>query len=753
MPKSTRRPRSSPSIAPRGGDSPGSPASARRVSRRVGAAAIAAVLLVALGVGAWWWLRGAAIRTVEGPIVLISIDTLRADRLPVYGYTRGETPHIDALAREAVVFDRAYAHSPQTLPSHASLFTGLLPFEHGVRDNLGFALERGARTLAGLLRERGYATGGFVSAYVMRGETGVGQGFDTFDDRLPPASSEVGVGEVQRAGLDTLGAAERWLDSLASRRAFLFLHLYEPHTPYTPPARYRRLDPYDGEIALADEIVGRLLASLRRRGLYDGALIVLLSDHGEGLGDHGEQEHGLFLYNETIRVPLVVKLPGQRGGGRRVAAPVQHVDLLPTVLALAGAPVPAGLRGRALVPVFDGGTIPEQGLYAEALYPRYHFGWSELYALTDARYRFIRAPRDELYDVEQDAAERRNLAPGRPQTVGAMRQALDRLLAGAAIDAPAAVSEDDRERLRALGYVGSQVAATSAPGAEALPDPKDKVGVLERYRQALELVRGGRTDEAIDEFRGIAAENPGMADVWDELAGLLSRQGRTREAVDAYRREVEATPHNPAALVSVAQALVQLGDLDEAGKQAELALDLLPEQDSRWRAAAHTVLMRLALTRKDPAAARAQAARARGADPESPLPDYAEGLIRYDAGQFAEAVPRFEAALRLSRPRTFQLPELRYHLGDSLARLERYAEAEPVLTDEVRLFPQNLRARAALALLYRAQGRTAESDQAVDGLVRTAPTAEGYGLAAQLWTMFGEPQKAAAARAAGRRKP
>jgi tetratricopeptide (TPR) repeat protein len=223
--------------------------------------------------------------------------------------------------------------------------------------------------------------------------------------------------------------------------------------------------------------------------------------------------------------------------------------------------------------------------------------------------------------------------------------------------------------------------------------------------------------------------------------------------VEAYKREVEATPHNPAALVSVAQALVQLGELGEAGKQARLALELLPAEDGRWRAAAHTVLMRLALTGGNPAEARAEARRARAADPESPLPDYAEGLIRYDAGQFEGALPHFEAALRLSRPRTFQLPDLRYHLGDTLARLERYAEAEPLLREELALFPRNLRARAGLAMLYRAQGRVAESDQAVDGLVRTAPTAEGYGLAAQLWTMFGEPRKAAEARAAARAKP
>jgi len=715
-------------------------------SRRGLTVALVAILGLA-GAGAWLWFAGQGATRVEGPIILISIDTLRADRLPVYGYQKVQTPAIDELARDGVVFDRAYAHSPQTLPSHASLFTGLLPFEHGVRDNLGFALKPGAKTLAGLLRERGYATGGFVSAYVLRAETGIGLGFETFDDRLPPASSEVGTGDVQRGGAATLAEAERWLDGRTSKRLFLFLHLYEPHSPYSPPKRYRHDDPYDGEIAYSDELVGQLMASLKRRDLYSDALIVLLSDHGEGLGDHGEREHGLFLYRETIRVPLVVKLPGRRDAGRRVASPVQHIDLLPTILDLVGAAVPDGVRGRSLVPAFHGGAIPEQGLYAEALYPRYHFGWSELYALTDARYRFVRAPRDELYDIDQDAGERRNVAADRPQTAGAMRQALERLLAGAAIDSPASVSAEDRERLRALGYVGSQATATSAPGADAFPDPKDKVGVLEQYRRALDLVKNGRTDEAIREFRSMASDNPGMADVWDELAGLLIRQGRVREAVEAYKREVEATPHNPAALVSVAQALVQLGELDEADRQARLALELLPLEESRWRAAAHTVLMRLAVTRKDPDAARAEAQRAREADPRSPLPDYAEGLVHYEAGRHAEAIPHFEAALRLSRPRTFQLPELRYHLGDSLARLERYAEAEPLLQEEVRLFPYNLRARAAMAMLYRTQGKVAESDEAIASMLRLSPTDEGYSLAEKLWTMFGERGKAAAVRA------
>jgi len=706
---------------------------------------ILAAAVVAVAAAGWTGWRLAHTSTaLSGPIILISVDTLRADRLPIYGYRKVTTPAIDALARDGVVFDHAWAHAPQTLPSHASILTGKLPFEHGVRDNLGFTLKGGA-TLAEMLKARGFATGGFVSAYVMRRDTGLGRGFDTYDDRLPTSSPEVAIGEVQRAGADTLAAARAWLAARTSSRYFLFLHLYEPHTPYSPPARFTQFDPYDGEIAYSDELIGELVADLKSRGLYDEALIVFLSDHGEGLGDHGEAEHGLFLYQETMRVPLVVKLPRQAGAGTRVAAPVQHIDLVPTILALAQAPTPRGLRGRSLVPAFSGGAIPEQGIYAEALYSRFHFAWSELFSLTDARYRYIRAPRDELYDIQEDRAEQTNVADARSSTRVAMRQALDGLMAGTTIDAPSAVTAEDRERLKALGYIGMQATAGTAPGAETLPDPKDKVQVLEQYRTALDLMREGRMGESLALFERIGAENPGMADVWSEIGGIQIRLGRTGDAIAAYRHLVEIAPHDPSALVTVAQLLVQTGKLDEAQAQASAAVTMLAGAEGRWKAAAHRVLMRVALERKDVALARAEAARANEADPSMPMPDFVEGRVRYDAGQFQEALPFLEKAVQAAAARTFPVPDLHYYLGDTLARLERYEPAERELSLEIRLFPSSLRARAARAMLYRAQGRIAQSDQEIEDLVRTSPGREGYTLAAQLFTMFGEPAKAQAA--------
>jgi arylsulfatase A-like enzyme len=242
---------------------------------------------VAVVFGAAWLFSTTASRR-SGPVVLISIDTLRADHLPVYGYRAVRTPTIDALAADGIVFENAYAHYPQTLPSHVSILSGRLPFEHGVRDNVGFAVKPGETLLPAMLHDAGFTSGGFVSAYVLRDETGIGTGFDHFDARLPPSSPEIAIGEVQRDGAATLAAAKEWLDVLQASRFFLFFHIYEPHSPYKPPSRFSQYAPYDGEIAYADEIVGGLIGSLKRRGLYDDALIVLLSDHGEGLGDHGE---------------------------------------------------------------------------------------------------------------------------------------------------------------------------------------------------------------------------------------------------------------------------------------------------------------------------------------------------------------------------------------------------------------------------------------------------------------------------------
>ena len=472
--------------------------------------AVAAILAL----GAWAVLRGrwgAAPSAADGPIILISIDTLRADHLPAYGYTHVRTPNIDALASEAAVFEQAYTHSPQTLPAHTSILSGQLPFDHGVRDNIGFTVKPGQWFIQRALHERGWPTGGFVSAYVLRSATGINQGFDTFDSDLPPASPELSIGQVQRDGSQTLAAAEKWLGARDAKPFFLFLHFYEPHKPYAPPARFAPYGPYDGEIAYADELVGRLFDRLRAAKLYDRATIVLLADHGEGLGDHGEQEHGMFLYRETTHVPLMVKLPG-RHPARRVAAPVQHIDLVPTILDLVGA---AG-ASRAARPI----AAPAARRHRHVA-RRGHLRGGALFALPLRLERAVCADRLAL-SADPRAARRAVRSRARPE-----RDHLDRrrAAAGAAGDARRARVADrervdhrpgrrqrrrqaaaHRARLRRRRQQRRAVAARRlAAGPRRTRSRSSK-----RYRRAADLAGSLKYDEAGRIYREVLAEDPEM---------------------------------------------------------------------------------------------------------------------------------------------------------------------------------------------------------------------------------------------------
>jgi arylsulfatase A-like enzyme/Tfp pilus assembly protein PilF len=711
---------------------------------------LAALCTTLAAVGGWRFARASA--PVSGPIIIISIDTLRADHLPAYGYTRVATPAIDALAADGVVFERAYSHAPQTLPAHAALLSGQLPFESGVRDNVGFTIKPGERLLPQMLRDRGFTTAGVVSSYVLRKDTGIAQGFDFFDGEMPAGSAELSIGQVQRDGGESELIAEHWLDSIGTARAFLFLHLYEPHKPYAPPERFSRYAPYDGEIAYADEIVGRLVKYLKSHQFYDRSTVILLSDHGEGLGDHGEQEHGLFVYDEAIHVPLIVKQESNVGAGRRVASVVQHIDLVPTILDLVKAPVPGGLRGRSLKPVLeDSGALPPAAVYSEALYARYHFGWSELTAITDDRYRYIKAPREELYDLQHDPREQANIAAARPQPRQALRGALDRVVAGASIHPPRDVPAEARERLESLGYVGGQSFAAPRPG-ESLPDPKDKRQILEQYREAVELAAARRWPQAIAVLEEILRGDPEMADVWGQLAIFATRLDRFDLAADAYAHHIELQPDEPTAYIGAAAALLKLRKLDEARDHARLAADVAPPANRRARAAAHEMLARIALARHDPDQAREEARLGKEADPTLPLPLFIEARVLYDEARYEDALLLFERAIgELKKPGALQMIELHFYTADTLARLERSDEAEAEFFEELKYFPQNTRARAGLAMLYQAGDRFDEAEAVLGDMIRITPTPESYALAARLYSMFGNRKQAEALRAESRR--
>lgn len=532
---------------------------------------------------------GPEMRLADGtPLVVISVDTLRADRLPAYGYDGVETPAIDALRGDGILFERAYTHVPLTLPAHVSLLTGTLPPSHGVRDNLGYSV--GPETtplLQQTLKAAGYATGAGVSAFVLRAATGLDRGFDFYEDgiELNPDPSSPGIQSAQRSGGETFDAVRPWLRSVAGRPFFLFFHIFEPHTPYDPPAEFaaRYESAYDGEVAAADAVVGELLDELRSLGVYDEALIVFLSDHGEGLGDHGEDEHGVFLYRSTLQVPLIVKMPGSDRGGETVDRPVQLVDVYPTLISAFGLQLEEHLEGTSLLAV-ESVENHHRPIYAETLYPRLHLGWSDLAALVVGRHHYIDAPRPELYDLLADPGEMNNLVDSKAEVAKELATVLSAYDRRA--PAPEATDSETRRMLRALGYVGE----ATVTDAGVLPDPKDRIAVLAEIRRAHRFFADGDLASAVPAFRKIVDREPGIEDAWEYLALAQLGLGRPNEASATYLAALEHVPHSKRLALRAATLFLQMGRLDDASVHARRAIPYDP-------AAAHALLAQVAMAR------------------------------------------------------------------------------------------------------------------------------------------------------------
>ena len=667
------------------------------------------------------------------PVFIVCVDTLRADRLPVYGYRKVETPALDALARDSIVFDNAISHVPLTLPSHVSLFTGLLPFQHGVRDNLGYRLSPDHRTLATLLKGSGYATGAAVSAIVLDHGSGVGQGFDFYEDAVEARDVAQAIGQVQRDGGETEKLLEGWIGGLPSDARLLgFLHLYEPHTPYAPPEPFRSRyasAPYDGEVAASDAIVGRFVDFLRRKNLYDRSLVVFLSDHGEGLGDHGEDEHGIFLYREEVRVPLFVKLPGTRFGGRRVSEPAQIADVLPTILAVLGEKVPDGLPGRSLVDFAAGrGTV--RRIYSETVYPRYHFGWSDLASLTDDRHQYIHAPRPELYDWRDDPGEKKDLTGGLPPAFRSMRAEIAGM--NRPLQSPGASDPETVKKLASLGYIG---AAAPSAANENLPDPKDRIGTIDQLKEASRLAEQFRDSEGIALLSRLAEQNPRMLDVWETLARLLRRAGRVREAIAALERADRLAPGTP-------QIMLGLADLHLENREFDRARALALAAGEAGAAGVREELAAIAFAAGDLETARREAEAVLVKTPGARAPRVLLARIALARADLSGALALLDQTAELDRAsaRTSAVG-FRSLRGDVLARLGREKEAESDFRSEVSSHPENLDGWARLALLYASQGRGAELDDLLSEMTRRVPTPRGYDAALRVARIIGDPAR------------
>jgi arylsulfatase A-like enzyme/Flp pilus assembly protein TadD len=643
------------------------------------------------------------------PVVLVSIDTLRSDRLPAYGYDQVATPALDALARESILFERAYSPVPLTLPAHASLLTGLTPPRHGVRDNAGYRLDAVAHAyLPSLLRRRGYRTGAAVSSWVLRGTAGLEEGFDLYDDRLEIAPRAL-LSAVQRSGDETLVAATKWLEGAADEPFFLFFHIYEPHTPHEPPAPFRDYpSPYDGEVAAADAIVGGLLDSLKQLDVYRRALIVLVSDHGEGLDDHGDYEHGLLLYREALQVPLLVKLPDSQRGGSRVKEAASLVDVMPTILDLLGIEVPGGLDGRALLGNEEAAAPP---VYAETAFPRLHFGWSELYSLIDYPYHFIYGPDPELYDLESDPDERDNLVASERVRASRLREHLDTI--DREIGDPSDEDAETRQKLAALGYIGT---ARGGSSDGPRPDPKSQIHLLERLRGAFTHYENRRFPEAERAFRALLEESPNLVDAWEQLGHSLTAQERFEESLVPFERAMELSGGAPQVAGAIAAVLLRLDRLDEARRYAELAAD-------RHELSRDT-LAQIAVRQGDLAQAEALVDRALAGRGTRLGPLISQAELRLAQNRLEEVLTITAAVVdeAAGRGSTEELRGVHYLRGSALARLGRLDEAAAAYGREIELFPADVEAYGRLALVSLLLGRPEAASATLRTLLERIPT-------------------------------
>jgi arylsulfatase A-like enzyme/Flp pilus assembly protein TadD len=614
---------------------------------------------VAAGVVVWGSCRPAAPPPPpRPPIILVSIDTLRSDRLPAYGYSVGATPAIDALAKDGVLFERAYAEVPLTLPSHTSLLTGLLPPTHGVRDNVGFPVDPSkGMLLAQRLGRLGYATAAAVSTEVLARRTGINVGFDVYDDPAGSATG-VGAGTIERPGGDTVKAALDWLAGVGDRPFFLFLHLYEPHAPYRPAPAFagRFADPYDGEIATADELLGRLVADLRRRGIYDRALVILVSDHGEGLGEHGEDEHGVLLYREALQVPLIVKLPGGQQAGTRVARPVALVDVVPTVLAALGETPPPELPGRSLLAT---DVAVDRPLYAETMYPLIHFGWSDLGSVVAGDLHFIDGPNPELFDLAHDHGEQSNRLADFRRPLAEMRRFLDGV--DRTLAAPQQVSRETTAALGALGYLGT---VDLPSDRRNLDDPRAKLATVGPVLRGIRAYREGDYALAVSILAAAVKQPDAVPHAWQFLGAAYDALGRKADALAAYQKGMrlagspsylsetaalrllelgrpqaaydlvkpELARHPESAVLSVlaSRALAQLGRLDEAGRAADEAI----RRDGKLADGYYQRAV-VALSRQDGAAAIPDLEQAVALDAKHVEARKALAMVRYAQGDVA----------------------------------------------------------------------------------------------------------------------
>lgn len=666
--------------------------------------------------------RGASSRSVHKTsglaatkpnVVLITIDTLRADHVGCYGAQNVKTPTLDSLARDGVVFERAISQVPLTWPSHAVILTGTYPFQNGAQDFTRPSLNTKYRSVAQAFQKAGYATGAVVSSFVLERSWQLARGFDFYDDSFSSTKFKKtdSGGMVARRAAESVPHAIAWLKKTPRRPFFLWLHLYDPHRPYDPPEPYRTEysgHPYDGEIASADHELGALIDWLKQNRLYDSSLIVMVSDHGESLGEHGEIEHGFFLYNATVHVPLIVKPPAASGipAGRRDTV-VETTAIAPTLLELAG--VQDTIAEQFQAPSLLSNDSGREPAYSETTYPFSLFGWSPLHALENERYQFIDAPKTELYDLANDPAETRNIADEQPAVVAVLREKLRARMARnpshEQAGAASHLSPEAQEKLRALGYFGYRAPVSAEALKHGLADPKDKVAEFNAIMKSEDAFQQQRPSEGEALLTELQKQDPDISLVPFLLGELALRQKNWDRAVRQLQRCLELNPEFDSAMTALARALAPLGRMDEAKGWLKKALEANSQNYTAW------YLLGL-FERPDGAASQADYAKAIAIQPDF-LPAQRDlGIELFRQQQYASAATHFEKAIALG----WDEASIHNYLGICYGKTQRTGQAVKEQQRAIQLDPSLAEAHLNLGFEYEQLGKKqaakAEYDEA-----------------------------------------
>jgi len=658
-------------------------------------------------------------RTAEavtgGPsVLLVTVDTLRADRLSCYGFTGGTTTAIDGLAAAGTLFEDAVTPVPITLPSHATILTGHYPATLGVRNNGTYRLGQQAVTLAELFKTAGYRTGAFVGAYVLDSVFGLDQGFDVYDDKMPQPRDRA---QTERRADQVVSAAVKWLAKKSEKPFFAWIHIWDPHFPYTPPEPMRSAfpdDPYFGEVAFVDTQMRLLFTSLEALGFKgDNLLTVFTADHGEGLHEHGEESHGVFVYDSTLSVPLIMRMGTRVPAGLRVPHMVRTLDIAPTLLELVGLEAPAEMEGVSLVPLLAAGPEnqppPDPGLecHIESLYGQENYGWSPLFGIRTGREKYIHAPEQEFYRLDLDHDELGNRFRAEPdaaaQLVSAFEALSARLEGGETLSDPEwAPAQTVTDKLEQLGYLWAQPSTRGKPDGESVgPDPKIMVRWDARRTEGHKLVRKeGRIDEGLRILREVAAGDPANAMVWENITEGEIAGGNAEAALAAAERGLAIRPRNPNLNVYKGTLLIQLGRADEAVAHFEGLLESHP-----LRAAIHYHLgeAHSSAGRKQEALNHYNEAEKHGM--RTPMVPFQRGMNLYQAGRHGEAVEAFREAVQL-KP---DLAEAWLNIGVNSFRLNRHEEANEAYMKAIELAPDNAMFRATYGYFLT---QTRQNDEA-----------------------------------------